>query len=216
MAKPLRCSTCGAVVEGFARQCGTCGAQDPVGRPMTWAKSCPRCGHQGYGDHYFSKAQHIALLVVLGLATSGLGALIYWLVRFQHRLCPRCGLNWRHASYRPLPFPDADLGPGAGETTPIRYREPPNATMFAPPEDRSAEGWVRIGGGALLGFAGASMVSSSLIVSAPVAFAMLGAGVVVGGAALIWSGIARCAGGGGPPVGCGGTSSVWPASAAAV
>ena len=164
---------------------------------MTWVKACARCGHQGYGDHYFSKIQHVALLVVLGLVTSGIGALIYWLMRFQHRLCPRCGLNWRHASYRALPHPDATQGSRAGDEALAAYGDSSASTAFLPPEDRSVQGWLRIGGGALLGFMGAGWLSAGAMVfgvgPALVPLVMLAGGTaaVAGGAALIWSGIKR-------------------------
>lgn len=167
---------------------------------MTWVKACPRCGHQGYGDHYFSKIQHVALLVVLGLVTSGIGALIYWLMRFQHRLCPRCGLNWRHASYRALPHPDASPGSRAGEEALAPYGDSSAPTAFLPPEDRSVQGWLRIGGGALLGFMGAGWLSGGAMILnmgvsglalMPLLILAGGAAAVSGGAALIWSGIKR-------------------------
>ncbi len=196
MAKPLRCTTCGAALEGPARSCTTCGAENP-GRPLTWLKTCPRCRHQGYGDHYFSKPQHIALLVVLGLVTSGVGALVYWLMRFQHRLCPRCGLNWRHASYRAIASPDAAREIQSGDQALAHYGDPSAPAMFVPSEDRSAQGWIRIGGGALLGFMGAGWLSAgAMVLGVGPAFMPLlmlagGASAVAGGAALIWSGIRR-------------------------
>ena len=169
---------------------------------MTWVKTCPRCRHQGYGDHYFSKMQHIGLLVVLGLVTSGIGALIYWLMRFQHRLCPRCGLNWRHASYRALPKPDAGGELGAGEAAVSPYEDPLLPAALAPPEDRSSQGWLRIGGGSLLGLVGAGWLSGAATILdmgmglsglgfMPLLMLVGGAGAVSGGAALIWSGIRR-------------------------
>lgn len=208
MAKLLSCSTCGAALEGPLRRCTTCGAENPAGRPMTWMKTCPRCRHQGYGDHYFSKPQHIGLLVVLGLVTSGIGALIYWLMRFQHRLCPRCGLNWRHASYRAIASPDAGPGIQPGDEALAHYADPSAPAMFAPSEDRSAQGWVRIGGGALLGFIGAGWLSGGAAILGmgisglalmPLLMLAGGASAVAGGAALIWSGIRRLRWRGGSP-----------------
>ena len=195
MASSLRCTTCGAALEPPARRCTTCGEENPAGRALTWVRSCPRCGYQGYGEHYFSKIQHVALLVVLGLVTSGIGALIYWLMRFQHRLCPRCGLNWRHASYRALPHPDASPGYRAGDEALAAYGDPSAPTKFLPPEDRSVQGWLRIGGGALLGFMGTGWISAGAMVfgmgSMPLVMLAGGTAAVGGGAALIWSGIKR-------------------------
>ena len=200
MAKPLRCTTCGAALESPARRCTTCGAENPAGRPLTWVKTCPRCRHQGYGDHYFSKVQHIGLLVVLGLVTSGVGALIYWLMRFQHRLCPRCGLNWRHASYRAIANPDAGQGTQSVDDALTHYADASAPAIYAPPEDRSGQGWIRIGGGALLGFLGAGWLSGASMMFSmglsglgfmPLVMLAGGATAVAGGAALIWSGIKR-------------------------
>lgn len=197
MPRSLRCSTCGAVLEAPARRCTTCGAENPAGVPMTWVKACSRCGHQGYGDHYFSKVQHVALLVVLGLATSGIGALIYWLMRFQHRLCPRCGLNWRHAAYRALPNPDASPGSRIGDEALTPYEDPSAPTAFLPPQDRAVQGWLRIGGGALLGLMGTGWLSGgAMMLGMGLSFMPLvmlggGAAAAAGGAALIWSGIKR-------------------------
>lgn len=191
MAKPLRCSTCGAALETPARRCTTCGAENPAGRPLTWVKTCPRCRHQGYGDHYFSKPQHIALLVVLGLVTSGIGALIYWLMRFQHRLCPRCGLNWRHASYRAIANPDAGPGIQPGDGALAHYGDPPAPAIYAPHEDRSARGWIRIVGGALLGMTGVSWMLLQATAGGVPFLSLTGIAATFGGAALIWSGIRR-------------------------
>lgn len=208
MASSSRCSTCGAALETPARRCTTCGAENPPARPISWAKTCPRCRYQGYGDHYFSKPQNIALLVVLGLVTSGVGALIYWLMRFQHRLCPRCGLNWRHASYRAVAGPDAGAGIQPGDQALVHRAGPSDPAMFAPSEDRSARGWVRIGGGALLGFIGTGWLSAGIMLLGaglsglalmPLLMLAGGASAVAGGAALIWSGIKRLRWRGGSP-----------------
>ncbi len=200
MARSIRCSTCGAALEGPGRRCTTCGAENPA---VTWMKQCPRCRHKGYGEHYFSKVQHVALLVVLSLVTSGIGGLIYWLMRFQHRVCPRCGLNWRHASYRALSHSDASpgsLAEGAG-MAPYEDASAPNA--FMPSEDRSAQGWIRIGIGAVLGFIGAGWISGAAMVLdmgisglsfMPLLMLVGGTAAVSGGAASIWSGIKKLRG----------------------
>ena len=191
MATHLRCNTCGAALERPARSCTTCGAENPADRPPTWVKTCPRCRHQGYGDHYFSKSQHIALLVVLGLVTSGIGALIYWLMRFQHRLCPRCGLNWRHASYRAIASSDAGAATLPGGEALTHQADPSTPTIFVPSEDRSVQGWVQIGGGAFLGLMGVSWLSFNALAGSIPVINLIGIAATLGGAALTWSGIKR-------------------------
>lgn len=165
---------------------------------MTWVKTCPRCAHQGYGDHYFSKLQHVALLVVLGLVTSGIGALIYWLMRFQHRLCPNCGLNWRHASYRALPHPDAGGASVSASGTlpsPMDRGGPPG---FAHSGGNSAQAALRIGGGGLLGLMGIGWITAGMMGTGVGLMSLwfLGAGIAAsaGGAGLVWSGVRKLLG----------------------
>ena len=61
------------------------------------AATCPRCGYRGEGVSYFSRGGHIAAIVGLTLLTAGMmgaGGLIYYLVRRDHVVCPRCGRGW--------------------------------------------------------------------------------------------------------------------------
>lgn len=101
----MYCSTCGArLVEGRSR-CDTCGAVvfgAPVPSERAWsspvaAATCPRCGYRGQGISYFSRGTHVAAAVGLTLLTAGAmgaGGLIYYLVRRDHVVCPRCGRGW--------------------------------------------------------------------------------------------------------------------------
>ncbi|HEX5724115.1 MAG TPA: hypothetical protein VFX98_01545 [Longimicrobiaceae bacterium] len=70
---------------------------------------CPRCGFRGHGTSYFSRGLHVAALVGLTLMTGfmmGLGGLAYFLMRHNHRVCPRCGLAWgRHGMSVPAALP---------------------------------------------------------------------------------------------------------------
>jgi hypothetical protein len=54
---------------------------------------CPRCGYRGIGSGYFSKGSNVAILVVAGVTVLPL-ALLYALLRHNHRVCPACGLGW--------------------------------------------------------------------------------------------------------------------------
>lgn len=58
---------------------------------------CPRCGYRGEGLPYFSRGTHVAGLVgatVLTAGAMGAGGLVYYLVRREHQICPRCGRGW--------------------------------------------------------------------------------------------------------------------------
>jgi hypothetical protein len=108
----MYCSTCGSrVVDGRAT-CQVCGAA--VARaaypstmqaaqpafvaaqsPMYAAQVqvCPRCGYRGLGAGYFSKGTHVAGLVISGVMFLP-AALLYVLLRHNHRVCPACGMGW--------------------------------------------------------------------------------------------------------------------------
>lgn len=47
---------------------------------------------------YFRRAGHLGLLVGVSVFTYGFGGLVYWLVRRNHLVCPRCGLGWENAA----------------------------------------------------------------------------------------------------------------------
>lgn len=102
----MYCSTCGApIVEGRSR-CDTCGAAvhrtSPAPERALWSTpsvtaTCPRCGYRGEGVSYFSRGTHVAAIVGITLLTAGMmgaGGLIYYLVRRDHLVCPRCGRGW--------------------------------------------------------------------------------------------------------------------------
>ncbi len=113
----MDCSTCGAVVPNGRTRCSECGTRvvhpAPVLRPLSISQAnsfggdianetgavatCPRCGYRGEGLRYFARGLHIAALVGLFVLTAGflgVGALIFFLMRRAHRVCPRCGLDW--------------------------------------------------------------------------------------------------------------------------
>ncbi len=115
----MYCSTCGASVANGRSACDTCGA--PLRQVLTnpsnaqahpadvrWtiqhnAGVCSRCGYRGEGISYFSRGRNVAGLVGLTLITAGamgVGGLIYYVVRKDHKLCPRCGNDWgAHGEY---------------------------------------------------------------------------------------------------------------------
>lgn len=128
----MYCSTCGARVPEGRTRCDNCGA--PVSRPAGYGvpaaapngalaplPTCPRCGFHGEGISYFSQGAPVAGLLVLALMTLpflGAGGLIYYLMRHDYRVCPRCGESWgrRAERARLLAGPAAPAaGLGAGE-----------------------------------------------------------------------------------------------------
>ncbi len=110
----MYCSTCGSrVADGRAtcQVCGAAAARNPfpattaAAAPMYAAAAqvqvCPRCGYRGLGSGYFSKGTHVAALVAAGVIFLP-AALLYVLVRHNHRVCPACGLTWGSHGTRAL------------------------------------------------------------------------------------------------------------------
>jgi hypothetical protein len=113
----MYCSTCGARIPEGRSGCGTCGA--PAPRPaghalatqagqapaVAGAVTCPRCGFHGLGVGYFSQAAPLAGALVLALFTLpflGAGGIVYYALRHDYRICPRCGENWGKRGARAL------------------------------------------------------------------------------------------------------------------
>jgi hypothetical protein len=111
----MYCSTCGALVAEGRRHCTECGTQvdretrrdlHPAPRfgseDRRWMVErsvglCPRCSYQGEGLPYFSRGAHALALVgttVVTMGAMGAGGIIYYLMRREHRVCPRCGKGW--------------------------------------------------------------------------------------------------------------------------
>ena len=120
----MYCSTCGSQVAAGRTSCQTCGAavaRAPhvpygVGAPQSPHTSgfatvratqpgafgetlsmCPRCGYRGDSIGYFSRGGHVAALVGLTVITGGafgVGGIAYYLLRRDHRICPRCAQGW--------------------------------------------------------------------------------------------------------------------------
>ena len=91
---------------------------------------CPRCGYEGAGISYFSRGSHVAALVGATVLTAGMmgaGGIVYYLVRRDHRVCPRCGRGWGRSGERALV-------PG------VRERSPEPAVP-GPGRERLKRGW---------------------------------------------------------------------------
>jgi hypothetical protein len=62
---------------------------------------CPRCRYRGEGLTYFSRGPHLAGLVAATVLTLpvalGAGGFLYYGLRRDHRVCPRCGYGWGRA-----------------------------------------------------------------------------------------------------------------------
>jgi hypothetical protein len=76
---------------------------------------CPRCGFQGQSVGYFSRGGHVAGLVTLTVITGtfmGAGGILYYMLRREHRICPRCGEGWgKHGAFALIPGPNGALAP---------------------------------------------------------------------------------------------------------
>lgn len=120
--KGMYCSTCGTLLPDGSRSCIACGTrvaprsnslaaqgggfiQEHPARPLSRSHHCPRCGYQGEGVGYFSRGRHVAALIgvtMITMAAMGAGGLVYYLVRRDHLVCPRCGLAWGPEGTRAL------------------------------------------------------------------------------------------------------------------
>ncbi len=134
----MRCNTCGSSVPSGRAECDTCGANvrmpvvmngraggvaAPAGNRIAL---CPRCEYHGQGLPYFSRGMHTAGLVGATLFTLpyalGAGGFLYYVLRREHRICPRCGKNWGHEGEYALQRTEGPVAArmparGSGETT---------------------------------------------------------------------------------------------------
>src|SRR5690606_12965423 len=107
----MYCSTCGALLAPGRSRCDSCGTAvyslDHSPERTRWVERqtsaiCPRCGYQGEGVGYFNRGSHLAAIVGITLLTAGMmgaGGAIYYLVRREHVVCPRCGHGWGKHGY---------------------------------------------------------------------------------------------------------------------
>jgi hypothetical protein len=103
------CQICGARIPEGRSSCVQCGAP-AGGRALSTAsssyslsiRSCPRCGYQGQSGAYFSTTPHL-----LGLIGSAVvfapAAFIYFVLRYNYRVCPSCGESWGKHGMMALP-----------------------------------------------------------------------------------------------------------------
>lgn len=111
------CSTCGSLVPRGRLTCDTCGGRSPalpratapLRAPFRDAPAglglCPRCTYRGEGLPYFSRGSHVAALVgatVITAGAMGAGGIVYYVMRRDHRVCPRCGEGWGRYGERGL------------------------------------------------------------------------------------------------------------------
>lgn len=120
----MTCQMCGASVPEGRASCLQCGAM--VGRApgiavaarnasygLDTVRVCPRCGFHGTSVSYFATGTHILVLIGLAVFTSGIGALIYLLLRGGERICPQCGLKWGRGGYLAPAAPPGSRGEAA-------------------------------------------------------------------------------------------------------
>lgn len=89
--------------------------------------TCPRCSYHGGSMPYFEKGSHVALLVAATVVTLpavlGAGGAVYYILRKNHRICPRCGLSW--GKFGELANAPAAPVPTETNTTEVPERMPP-------------------------------------------------------------------------------------------
>lgn len=157
----MYCATCGAAISA-AGSCVTCGSAGVV------VMRCSRCGYVGEGVGFFRRTRKVALLILFGAFTYGIGSLIYWLMRRSRRVCPNCGQSWPSSSRV-----------GVGPPLPVD----PNAIEELP----SAGGFRRLTGAmALIAAAFLLVIAAQIGELPPVAAALL---LATSGALLLASGI---------------------------
>jgi hypothetical protein len=67
--------------------------------------SCPRCGFRGEGLPYFSRGSRVATLIGLAMFTvgaMGIGGILYYVLRKDYEVCPRCHASWGRFGERAL------------------------------------------------------------------------------------------------------------------
>lgn len=169
-----RCATCGEEVRPGASRCPTCGAEAvPPRAPSPPIRRCPRCGYRGEGIRYFRRPGHVALLAAVALFTYGIGGLVYWLARRNHRICPSCGLGWEHARH--------GFGAPAEEDDEVRSGAP-SGDLDLPPGGRAR----RVLG--VVGILAAVLVISIGLFEGEWLAVATGGVVGLGGAATFWWG----------------------------
>jgi hypothetical protein len=83
--------------------------------------TCPHCGYHGAGVGYFSDGSHVAALLAATVLTA-IGGVAYYLLRHDHRICPRCGRTWGKAGERAVvPFDPSE--PALQDGLPVMARE---------------------------------------------------------------------------------------------
>jgi hypothetical protein len=101
---------------------------------------CPRCDYEGQGLTYFTRGAHLAALIGATLLTLpwalGAGGFLYYGLRHDHRVCPRCGEGWGRHAERAL--------------AEARQGRPRRRRAHAAPHVPSAEGGARAGSVLLL------------------------------------------------------------------
>jgi hypothetical protein len=122
----MYCSTCGSRVAEGRSACESCGA--PVARPSGYgvpavhgpapvvagSVTCPRCGFHGSGLGYFSRSGPLAgalLLALMTLPFMGAGGILFYALRHDYRICPRCGESWGKRGARALALRPQERSP---------------------------------------------------------------------------------------------------------
>ncbi|HEX2209954.1 MAG TPA: hypothetical protein VHG93_19925 [Longimicrobium sp.] len=139
--------------------------------------TCPNCGFQGEGVSYFSQGGPILIALLLAALTifpfMGVGGLVYYIVRHNHRACPRCGTSWGKRAERARALP---AGAGMSDVAP--------PLPSGEPEVREDARLLRWGAWAIFAFA-AFLMMIGIGEGEPGAFFM--GMLAAGGGALLWT-----------------------------
>ena len=105
------CQICGARIPEGRTSCVQCGAP-AGGRSLatlstaslsTDVRSCTRCGYQGQSQAYFASGMHLVALLAASAFFTPVAGMIYFALRYSHRMCPSCGLDWGKDGMLALP-----------------------------------------------------------------------------------------------------------------
>lgn len=125
------CSVCGNRVPEGRTQCQACGSRVSLpagpssfdlatvtrapGLSGAYVGTCPNCGFQGPSMSFFSRGWNVAVLAGSAIVTGfvgGLGGVAYFLLRHQHRICPRCKEDWGKQGIRAVALQGYPSRPG--------------------------------------------------------------------------------------------------------
>jgi hypothetical protein len=165
-----RCGECGAALAPLRREPARgAGLAPTVNGQTAVIGSCPRCGFRGEGLPYFSRGSRVAALVGMAMFTAGamgIGGILYYVLRKDYEVCPRCHASWGRYGERAL---------ARVESSPLEPRSPDTVYARGSGFSRGLS-WVFFAVAAVLAIAG---VAGSALPPLLMAGAAAAAGLVV-------------------------------------